>query len=214
MVHATSVFEFGHREAAELTACDRSIAHHRYGLDEVVTDGRKQGTVKKFFGTEKSRAKICRLEIAKSILKLFHRIVQSGEIEMPESLKTFSTSKIYCDLKAVCKRGFEQRSSVFDTYFPASAARLERRKRLDDFSIMESSVSASSVRKRKVLLLSGVQEGGGGDDLKNEFVETLQKADFDPRRIPVLKTEICNQVSSLFKATFCGPYHECSTKSN
>ena len=209
IVHCSHAFEFASLPGVELSACDKSVAHQRRrrdvvdDVDDVLIDGRKQGVVKKLAGTEKARSKICRIEISKQILKLFKKCLVSKKVKFSTELRQILESDEplrYCDFKAACKPNFFAGNRILTSFFrPAeilfgflkSEIRSRRRIRLDGFLIRGqlSAASNNSNQKARVLLLGGVL----GEE-SNDFVEVLKKSGFEPKKVPVLKTEFCNGV--------------------
>ena len=187
-----ATFDFSNRDDIALS-CDKSVAHNRHGLDDVLNDGRRQGIVKKFLKTEKGRAKICRLEIAKTILEFVTKF--ESQLNLPLNLREVVKNKNlkYCQLKSECKSDIsDKQNEIVKNFFPKSEARIFRRKKLDNFSITETA-KANKNEKQKVLLLSGTIGDAKNED-KNDFVETLRRSGFDVRKVPVLKTTFTNQV--------------------
>jgi hypothetical protein len=155
-----------------------------------LNDGRRQGIVKKYWKTEIARSKICRLEIAKSIFQLFQQCSNLA----PNIKDLLATRNLkYSDLKSANHSQIEDKDKVLKTFLPTSETRLERRKKLDQFPINENKVFAT---KQKVILLNGTQGDPRPDDAGG-FFQVLRNAGYDVRKIPVLKTEFCNQVCTV-----------------
>ncbi len=186
--HSDLPFCFSNRRDIQLSPCDRSVAHNSVGLNDVLNDGRRQGIVRKYWKTEIARSKICRLEIAKSIFQLFQQCLNLA----PNIKDMLATRNLkYSDLKSASHSQIEDK--VLKTFLPSSETRLERRKKLDQFPINENKVFAT---KQKVILLNGTQGDPKPED-SGGFFQVLRNACYDVRKIPVLKTEFCNQVCTV-----------------
>ena len=156
-----ATFDFTNCDDVALS-CDKSVAHNSHGLDDVLNDGRRQGIVKKFLKTEKARAKICRLEIAKTILEFVTKF--ESQLNLPRNLREVVKNKNlkYCQMKSECKSDiFDKQNEIVENFFPKSDARICRRKKLDNFSLYETAKTNKN-DKLKVLKekpLSGGKEG-------------------------------------------------------
>ena len=192
--HAENVtFDFSNRDDIAL-ACDKSVAYNCHGLDDVLNDGRRQGIVKKFWKTEKARAQICRLKMAKTILQFLTKF--EVQLNLPQNLREVVKVKNlkYCQLKSECKSDMsdKQIGSRVKNFFPNLDVRIARRKKLDSFVINEKAKTNKN-DKAKILLLSGTI-GETKNDNQNDFVEALRRSGFDVRKVPVLKTTFINLV--------------------
>ena len=76
------------------TACDASIFWNKNGIHGVIVNGRKQGCVKKHFGTPRAESALCRKQIARQFYVKFQR-------QFDEKKDVIST---YADLKALCQK--------------------------------------------------------------------------------------------------------------
>jgi hypothetical protein len=188
----SSTFTFDNRH--DLSSCDRSVAHNCYGLNDVLNDGRKQGIVKKYWSTEKARSKICRIEIFKSI---FHFLKKCEHLNLPQTLKEVMNSENlkYSELKNACRAAVNV--EILRNFFPISDIRNQRRQKLDNFFALEGPKNEDKfVKQQAVLLLSGTVGDPKSED-SNDFTQPLRQGGFDARKVPVLKTTFCNQVTQI-----------------
>jgi hypothetical protein len=186
----SSTFTFENRH--DLSSCDRSVAHNCCGLNDVLNDGRKQGIVKKYWSTEKARSKICRIEIFKSI---FHFLKKCEHLNLPQSLKEVMKSENlkYSELKNACRAPVNV--EFLRNFFPISDIRNQRRQKLDNFFVFDGpKYEDKFANQQTVLLLSGTVGDHKSED-SNDFTQPLRQAGFDARKVPVLKTTFCNQVT-------------------
>jgi len=106
----------------------------------------------------------------------------------------------YCELKNACRSA--ENVDILRKFFPTSEIRNQRRKKLDQFLVFDSSKKEEKTSKQKtVLLLSGTVGDPKSED-SNEFTQPLRQAGFDARKVPVLKTTFCNQVTTPLKCLF------------
>lgn len=85
------VFADGCHDAA-LISCDSSIFWNVHGLHGVIVEGRKQGCVKKHWGTSRAQSPLCRLNLARKFLQ-----ITEGQETNYQKLKTDCLQKSHFD---------------------------------------------------------------------------------------------------------------------
>jgi hypothetical protein len=188
-----AAFDFANSDDIALSS-DKSVAHNCHGLNNVLNDGRRQGIVKMLWKTEKARSKICRLEIAKTVVQFVAKF--EAQLNLPLNLRDLlkaADNLKFWELKNECKSDMSDKQiKVVSSFFPYSDVRSTRRKKLDSFYINETAKTKKN-EKQKILLLCGTI-GDAKNDERNDFVETLRRSSYDVRKVPVLKITFTNQV--------------------
>ena len=152
LLHTNVKFQFGRTHAGQvksindagLFACSNSIVHSQCDdelvLHEVMVDGRKQGIIKKYFGTPKARVNICRLNLANRYARLLRQIhlgCDTRECTFCDFLKDEMVN--YRDLKLRCQNQsswYKNHIEKFVKFVPGfHEARQSRRSRIDNFYI-------------------------------------------------------------------------------
>ena len=118
-----------------LSQCDKKVLFH-----DIMVEGRKQGIIKKHFGTPKSRVTICRYNICKRFRKLVRDIHQNckdkKQCEMCIMLKE---NVKYIDFKSGCQKlsdWYIRRLDAFYNILPGlKEARTVRRQKIDMFDV-------------------------------------------------------------------------------
>ena len=136
------------------------------------------------------------MEIFKTIFQLLKKC---EHLNLPQSIKEVLKSENlkYAELKNAARSA--ENVEILGKFFPSSEIRNQRRNKLDQFSVFDLAKHEEKPTKQKtVLLLSGTVGDQKSEDL-NEFTQPLRQAGFDAKKVPVLKTTFCNQVTTQSK---------------
>ena len=131
-------------DANPLIPCSSTIACAQSDgqliFHDVLVNGRKQGVIKKYFGTPKSRVSICPLNFSKRFIKLLKQMHTACVSEMKCDICEVTSDKIkYCNLKQLCQNSngwYKDRINAFYNFLPGlKEARQLRRDKIENFYI-------------------------------------------------------------------------------
>ena len=123
----TADIPFRFQKGPDLRPCKNSLAYNILGLCEVMTEGRKQGVVKKHWLTDKAAVQICRKKSAKKFLfDVLEHVNLAG--------KEYQELKLECGTS--CTWGYADKKAKFDALVAKTFPnREERRKVIDKFNV-------------------------------------------------------------------------------
>ena len=133
-LHLSKDVEFVHRKREGLRPCRASISWNTRGLHAVVVDGRKQGVIKKHFGTEKACVAICRKTMASKFVKIS---ANYNPNILPHSEGPVSYTALKDKCRNICAWDYFIRMEPYAKILPTEIkkSRAERRLKLDGFQV-------------------------------------------------------------------------------
>ena len=134
-LHSSKDVEFVHRKREGLRPCRASISWNTRGLHAVVVDGRKQGVIKKHFGTEKACVAICRKNMARKFVKILLAKHNPNILPRSEGPVSYAALKEKC--RSICTWDYFSRNEPYAKILPTELkkSRAERRLKLDGFQV-------------------------------------------------------------------------------
>ena len=133
-LHSSKDEEFVHCKREGLRPCRASISWNTKGLHAVVVDGRKQGVIKKHFGTEKASVAISRKNIASKFVKIFANY-NPNILPRSEGPASYAALKEKC--RSICAWDYFSRMEPYAKIVPTEMKKssAERKLKLDGFQV-------------------------------------------------------------------------------